>query len=67
MQAKNNGLPEGFSGKDADRKQVEKMMKNLNASQTARVEEILSDREKLRALLESPAAKKLINELKGKE
>ena len=67
MQAKNNGLPEGFSGNETDRKQVEKMMKNLNASQTARVEEILSDREKLRTLLESPAAKKLINELKGKE
>lgn len=48
---------------DANKSKVENMLKNLNDAQAQKVKEVLSDPEKSREILNSPAAQALMKKL----
>lgn len=59
-----NQINELFKNKDDGKKIGEFVEKNLSAQQKTKLEEILSDKEKLQNLLNSERAKELLKKLK---
>lgn len=59
-----NQINELFKNKDDGKKIGEFVDKNLSAEQKTKLEEILSDKEKLQNLLNSERAKELLKKLK---
>lgn len=59
-----NQINELFKNKDNGKKIGEFVEKNLSAQQKTKLEEILSDKEKLQNLLNSERAKELLKKLK---
>lgn len=49
-----------------DKESEEHIKKNLTAEQTAKLQDVMSDPEKIRAVLTSPEAKKLLEILRSK-
>lgn len=66
----NNNFPNFFSAPtdkaDAEKK-VSKLISGLNADEKDELQEILGDRDKINAVLSSPAAQKIMEKLNGKK
>lgn len=66
----NNNFPNFFSAPtdkaDAEKK-ASKLISGLNADEKDELQEILGDRDKINALLSSPAAQKIMEKLNGKK
>ncbi len=66
----NNNFPNFFSAPtdkaDAEKK-ASKLISGLNADEKDELQEILGDRDKINAVLSSPAAQKIMKKLNGKK
>ena len=66
----NNNFPNFFSAPtdkaDAEKK-ASKLISGLNADEKDEMQEILGDRDKINAVLSSPAAQKIMEKLNGKK
>lgn len=66
----NNNFPNFFSAPtdkaDAEKK-ASKLISGLNADEKDELQEILGDRNKINAVLSSPAAQKIMEKLNGKK
>lgn len=66
----NNNFPNFFSAPtdkaDAEKK-ASKLISGLNADEKDELQEILGDRDKINAVLSSPAAQKIMGKLNGKK
>lgn len=66
----NNNFPNLFSAPtdkaDAEKK-ASKLISGLNADEKDELQEILGDRDKINAVLSSPAAQKIMEKLNGKK
>lgn len=66
----NNNFPNFFSAPtdkaDAE-KEASKLISGLNADEKDELQEILGDRDKINAVLSSPAAQKIMEKLNGKK
>ncbi len=66
----NNNFPNFFSAPtdkaDAEKK-ASKLISGLNADEKDELQEILGDRDKINAVLSSPAAQKIMDKLNGKK
>ena len=66
----NNNFPNFFSAPtdkaDAEKK-ASKLISGLNADEKDELQEILGDRDKINAVLSSPAAQKIMEKLNGKK
>ena len=66
----NNNFPNFFSAPtdkaDAEKK-ASKLISGLNADEKEELQEILGDRDKINAVLSSPAAQKIMEKLNGKK
>jgi hypothetical protein len=66
----NNNFPNYFSAPtdkaDAEKK-ASKLISGLNADEKDELQEILGDRDKINAVLSSPAAQKIMEKLNGKK
>lgn len=66
----NNNFPNFFSAPtdkaDAEKK-ASKLISGLNAYEKDELQEILGDRDKINAVLSSPAAQKIMEKLNGKK
>ena len=66
----NNNFPNFFSAPtdkaDAEKK-ASKLISGLNADEKDELKEILGDRDKINAVLSSPAAQKIMEKLNGKK
>lgn len=66
----NNNFPNFFSAPtdkaDAEKK-ANKLISGLNADEKDELQEILGDRDKINAVLSSPAAQKIMEKLNGKK
>lgn len=66
----NNNFPKFFSAPtdkaDAEKK-ASKLISGLNADEKDELQEILGDRDKINAVLSSPAAQKIMEKLNGKK
>ena len=66
----NNNFPNSFSAPtdkaDAEKK-ASKLISGLNADEKDELQEILGDRDKINAVLSSPAAQKIMEKLNGKK
>ena len=66
----NNNFPNFFSAPtdkaDAEKK-ASKLISGLNADEKYELQEILGDRDKINAVLSSPAAQKIMEKLNGKK
>lgn len=66
----NNNFPNFFSAPtdkaDAEKK-ASKLISRLNADEKDELQEILGDRDKINAVLSSPAAQKIMEKLNGKK
>lgn len=66
----NNNFPNFFSAPtdkaDAEKKAT-KLISGLNADEKDELQEILGDRDKINAVLSSPAAQKIMEKLNGKK
>ena len=66
----NNNFPNYFSAPtdkaDAEKK-ASKLISGLNADEEDELQEILGDRDKINAVLSSPAAQKIMEKLNGKK
>ena len=66
----NNNFPNFFSAPtdkaDAEKK-ASKLISGLNADEKDELQEILGDRDKINAVLYSPAAQKIMEKLNGKK
>lgn len=66
----NNNFPNFFSAPtdkaDAEKK-ANKLINGLNADEKDELQEILGDRDKINAVLSSPAAQKIMEKLNGKK
>lgn len=66
----NNNFPNFFSAPtdkaDAEKKAI-KLISGLNADEKDELQEILGDRDKINAVLSSPAAQKIMEKLNGKK
>ncbi len=66
----NNNFPNFFSApknKSDAEKQANKLINGLKAEEKTELQEILSDRDKINAVLSSPAAQKIMEKLNGKK
>ncbi len=66
----NNNFPNFFSApknKSDAEKQANKLISGLKAEEKTELQEILSDRDKINAVLSSPAAQKIMEKLNGKK
>lgn len=66
----NNNFPNFFSApknKSDAEKQANKLINGLKAEEKNELQEILSDRDKINAVLSSPAAQKIMEKLNGKK
>ena len=66
----NNNFPNFFSAptdKADAQKKASKLISGLNADEKDELQEILGDRDKINAVLSSPAAKKIMEKLNGKK
>ena len=66
----NNNFPNFFSAPtdkaDAEKK-ASKLISGLNADEKDELQEILGDRDKINAVISSPAAQKIMEKLNGKK
>lgn len=66
----NNNFPNFFSAPtdkaDAEKK-ASKLISGLNSDEKDELQEILGDRDKINAVLSSPAAQKIMDKLNGKK
>ena len=66
----NNNFPNFFSAPtdkaDAEKK-ASKLISGLNADEKDELQEIIGDRDKINAVLSSPAAQKIMEKLNGKK
>lgn len=66
----NNNFPNFFTAPtdkaDAEKK-ASKLISGLNADEKDELQEILGDRDKINAVLSSPAAQKIMDKLNGKK
>jgi len=66
----NNNFPNFFSApknKSDAEKQANKLINGLKAEEKTELQEIFSDRDKINAVLSSPAAQKIMEKLNGKK
>lgn len=66
----NNNFPNFFSApknKSDAEKQAKQLINGLKAEEKTELQEILSDRDKINAVLSSPAAQKIMEKLNGKK
>ena len=66
----NNNFPNFFSAptdKADAKKKASKLISGLNADEKDELQEILGDRDKINAVLSSPAAQKIMEKLNGKK
>ena len=66
----NNNFPNFFSAptdKANAEKKASKLISGLNADEKDELQEILGDRDKINAVLSSPAAQKIMEKLNGKK
>lgn len=66
----NNIFPNFFSApknKSDAEKQAKQLINGLKAEEKTELQEILSDRDKINAVLSSPAAQKIMEKLNGKK
>lgn len=66
----NNNFPNFFSApknKSDAEKQANKLISGLKAEEKKELQEILSDRDKINAVLSSPAAQKIMEKLNNKK
>ena len=66
----NNNFPNFFSApssKEDAEKQASKLINGLKAEEKDELQSILGDRDKINAVLSSPAAKKIMEKLNGKK
>lgn len=66
----NNNFPNFFSApknKSDAEKQANKLINGLKAEEKTELQEILSDRDKINAVLSSPAAQKIMEKLNSKK
>lgn len=66
----NNNFPNFFSApknKSDAEKQANKLISGLKAEEKTELQEILSDRDKINAVLSSPAAQKIMEKLNNKK
>lgn len=66
----NNKFPEFFSApsdKSDAKKQADRLIDGLKAEEKDELQSILSDRDKINAVLSSPAAQKIMEKLNGKK
>lgn len=65
MQAENH-MPDKDAGDAQTKEKVERLLSGLDPAQQESLNTILRDEEKLRQILDSPAAKRIMEQLKGR-